>query len=390
MVNQPYIPFHRPSFGDEEKREVIDTLTSGQVTAGPKTQVFEHDFAAFLGVEHALAVNCATAGLHLALDAAGVRPGDKVITSTYTFTASAEPIHYINATPVFVDADPETFNMDVDALHRALERESGVAAILPIHIAGQSCEMREILELAGAYRVKVVEDAAHALPTSYRGKLVGTLGDLTVFSFYATKTLATGEGGMVVTNDGSLVERIRLLRLHGKMQCADSGEPHQRLSWRYEIVEAGFKYNLTDIASALGIHQLKKCRAFWERRQWIAKQYNDAFADMPLRRPCLRRPEDMHSWHLYILRLNLEELRLTRDDFIREMYARGIETSVHFKPLHQHPYWRKRYGLKPEDFPVANSLANRVVSLPIYPAMSDADTCRVAEAVTGILKSNRR
>jgi dTDP-4-amino-4,6-dideoxygalactose transaminase len=388
-MKDKFLPFALPCIGEEEINEVVDTLRSGWLTTGPKTKRFETDFAKFIGVPYALAVNSCTAGLHLALEAIGIRPGDKVLTTPYTFTATAEVIRYLGADPVFVDIDPKTFNLDTDKLAETLAKVTGVKAILPMHFGGQACEMDTIVNLAQRYDLKIVEDAAHALPTSYKGRRIGTIGDLTAYSFYVTKTLATGEGGMIVTSNPDYVERIRTMRLHGMNRDVFQRTSSKQPFWYYEVVAPGFKYNMSDIAAALGIHQLQKAEAFLQRRTEIATQYTQALLDLPVRTP-YRHPHNIHAWHLYVLQLQLEEINIDRDTFIDKMTAAGIGTSVHFIPLHLQPYWRDRYNFKPEDFPVALEVYQRVVSLPIYPCMRDEDVTRVITAVRTILNEAQR
>ncbi len=383
-MNNKFIPFALPSIGEEEINEVVDTLRSGWLTSGPKTKRFEQDFAKFIGAPYALAVNSCTAGLHLALEVIGIKPGDKVITTPYTFTATAEVIHYLGAEPVFVDIEPATFNLDAEKLAATLERVDGVKAILPVHFGGQSGDMDSILALASDASLKVVEDAAHALPTYYKGHKIGNLGDITVYSFYVTKTIATGEGGMVVTANPEYAERIRVLRLHGISRDVFARSASTQPSWYYQVVAPGYKYNMTDITAALGIHQLKKANAFRQRRAEIAAQYDQSLANLPLRIP-YQRPDSSHAWHLYVIQLELEKLSIDRNTFIERMNAAGIGTSVHFIPLHLQNYWRDRYKLKPEDFPVALDVYQRAVSLPIYPSMSDAEVARVIATVQQIL-----
>lgn len=380
-MNDNFLPFALPCIGEEEINEVVDTLKSGWLTTGPKTKRFENDFAQFVGVDHALAVNSCTAGLHLALEAIGIQAGDKVITSPYTFTATAEVIRYLGADPVFVDIDPQTFNIDPYQLAATLDIVDGVKAIIPVHFAGQACDMDPILESAAQFSVKVVEDAAHALPTLYKGRMVGSLGDITAYSFYVTKTLATGEGGMIVTANPEYAERMGILRLHGMSRDVFD----RNSSWHYDVVAPGFKYNMTDMAAALGIHQLQKAESFQQRRAEIANLYTNNLNDLPLTIP-YQADYTSHAWHLYVIQLDLENLTIDRKTFIERMAAAGIGTSVHFIPLHLQTYWRDRYGLKAEDFPVALDVYNRAVSLPIYPCMSDDDVHRVITQIRTILK----
>jgi len=381
-----FIPFARPSIGEDEIAEVSRCLRSGWVTTGPMTKRYEADFAARIGARHALAVNSATAGLHLALEAIGVGPGDRVAVPVHTFTASAEVVRYLGADPLFVDVEPDTQNLDAHRLELALKEKGPVKAIMPVHFAGQACAMDAIGAIARSHEAFLVEDAAHAFPATSSGRLIGTIGKATVFSFYATKTITTGEGGMVVTDDDALAGRIRVMRLHGISRDVFDRYTSNKPSWFYEVIAPGFKYNMTDIAAALGVHQLKRAEEFRSRREAIARAYDAAFRDLTVELPAVRRPSDTHAWHLYVLRLRLESLTITRDDFIARLAEAGIGTSVHFIPLHLQPYWRDRYGLRPEDFPVATDLFQRIVSLPIYPAMTDGEVARVVSAVKSTLQ----
>jgi dTDP-4-amino-4,6-dideoxygalactose transaminase len=379
-----FLPFALPDIGEEEINEVVHALKSGWVTTGPKTKQFEADFIQYLGGGlEAVSVNSATAGLHLALDAIGIKEGDEVITTPYTFTATAEVIRYLGAHPVFVDIDPTTFNINADKIEEKIT--SKTKAIVPVHFAGLACEMDKILAIAKKHNLKVVEDAAHSLPTRYNNKVIGQLeSDFTVFSFYATKTITTGEGGMIVTKDAELAKRCRTMRLHGINRDAFDRYTSKKPAWYYEVVAPGFKYNLTDIASALGIHQLKKADRFQKRREEMAMKYNKELQGLDLVFPPQAKAGDLHSWHLYVLRLG-KSITINRDDFIQKMADLGIGTSVHFIPLHLQPYWKETYKLSPSDFP--NALANyeRAVSLPLYTKMTDADQDRVIKAVKQIL-----
>lgn len=376
-----FLPFALPLIGEDEIAEVVDTLKSGWLTTGPKTARFEKDFAEFVGASHALAVNSATSGLHLALEAVGVRAGDKVITTTYTFTATAEVIRYLGADPILVDIEPDTFNMDPEKLRQALAENDNVKAIMPVHFAGQSCDMDEILSIAKEHDLKIVEDAAHALPTTYKGTTIGSISDITVYSFYVTKTIATGEGGMVTTENEEYRDRMKTMRLHGINRDVFDRYTSDKPSWFYEVVEPGYKYNMTDVAAAIGIHQLKQAWNFQKRRQWIAEQYNEAFADLPMVTPSVARPGDTHAWHLYVLQLDLGSMTVDRDKFIEHMAKENIGTSVHFIPLHLQPYWRDTYHYKEEDYPIALKVFNSAMSLPIYPKMTDQDVHNVIAAV---------
>ncbi len=376
-----FLPFALPDIGDAEIDEVVDTLRSGWVTTGPKAKRFEDDFAAFLGDGslHCMAVNSATAGLHLALEALGVGPGDEVITTTHTFTATAEVVRYLGADVVLVDIDPATLCIDVAAVEAAITPRT--KAVMPVHFGGLAADMGALLALAARRGLKVVEDAAHALPTSCGGRVVGTLGsDATVFSFYANKTMTTGEGGMVVTRDAELARRIRVMRLHGMSRDAFDRFTTTVPSWYYEIVAPGFKYNLTDIAAAIGIHQLRRAPDFHARRTQIAQSYDSGFAGLPLITPPGPRSGDVHAWHLYVLRL-ADTAAIDRDALIERLFAAGIGCSVHYIPLHLQPYWRDRYALTPAMFPHSQHAYERMLSLPIHTRMSDADVQRVVGAV---------
>ncbi len=381
---QTFLPFALPDIGQEEIDEVVDTLKSGWLTTGPKTRRFEERFAEFIGADvQALAVNSATSGLHLALEALGIREGDEVITTPYTFTATAETIRYLGAHPVFVDVDPDTLCIDPGRIRAAIT--SRTRAIVPVHLGGLSSDMVAILKIADCYGLRVVEDAAHALPTTCGGKLIGALAsDATVFSFYATKTLATGEGGMVVTRDKSVARRCRTMRLHGIDRDAFDRYSSTRPAWYYEVIAPGLKYNMTDVAAAIGLQQLRKVHRFQERRAQIAAAYDAAFRDLPVTLPALPAIGDMHAWHLYMLRLHPEAPQ-SRDEFISRMAREGVGTSVHFIPLHIQPYWRDTYGLKPDYYPVAYEQYLRAVSLPIYTRMTDADVRRVIDTVRDLL-----
>ncbi|MBW8846937.1 MAG: DegT/DnrJ/EryC1/StrS family aminotransferase [Burkholderiales bacterium] len=388
-TTQPFLPFALPDIGDDEIAEVVDTLKSGWITTGPKAKRFEQAFAEFLGQNggvgqiECIAVNSATAGLHLALEAIGLGPGDEVITTTHTFTATAEVVRYLGADVKLVDIDPATLNIDIAAIEAAITPKT--KAILPVHYAGLACDMLAILDIARRHGLRVIEDAAHALPTTLEKELIGTLGsDATVFSFYANKTMTTGEGGMLVTRNAELAKRAKIMRLHGMSRDAFDRFTAKVPSWYYEIVAPGFKYNLTDIAAAMGLHQLKRLPEFQVRRERIARRFQHAFDDLPLILPPEAPEGDTHAWHLYVVRL-ADDASVTRDAFIEGMFAAGIGCSVHYVPLHLHPYWRDRYGLTPEQFPQSQKAFDRTVSLPLYTAMSDADVERVIAAVRGLL-----
>ncbi|MDH5202865.1 MAG: DegT/DnrJ/EryC1/StrS family aminotransferase [Nitrospirota bacterium] len=393
MPLKKFIPFSLPLIEKEEIEEILDTLNSCWITTGPKVKKFEDAFARYIGSKHAVAVNSCTAALHLALDAIGIKKGDEVITSPMTFASSAEVIRYFSATHVLVDI--------VKKRRHKVENRRKLKAIIPVHYAGYPCEMDSIMQIARNYDLKVIEDAAHAFPTFYKGKIIGTIGDITCFSFYATKNITTGEGGMITTENGTWAERMQIMSLHGISK--DAWKRYTSAgNWYYEIIAPGYKYNLTDIAAALGIAQLKKADKLWQRRTEIAMMYNKAFKDLPeIETPnsLLYSPytlhlthdsQTRHSWHLYVIKLNCEYLSIDREQFIEELRARGIGTSVHFIPLHIHPYYRRTYKYRPEDFPVSYETYKKIVSLPIYPKMTDNDVERVIEAVTDVIAKNRR
>jgi UDP-4-amino-4,6-dideoxy-N-acetyl-beta-L-altrosamine transaminase len=397
-LSDNFLPFALPVIEEEEISEVLDVLKSAWITTGPKVKLFEREFAKYIGCKHAVAVNSCTAALHLALEAIGIREGDEIITSPMTFAATGEVIRYFKARPVFVDIDSTTMNLDVELLENTVQRrcESGdgkrLKAIIPVHYAGYPCDMDAIMALASRYDLKIIEDAAHAYPASYKGKMIGTVGDVTCFSFYATKCITTAEGGMITTENEEWADRMRIMSLHGISKDAWKRYTAEG-SWYYEIVAPGYKYNLTDIAAALGVAQLKKADIFMKRRRQIADMYHEAFQELnELDLPLANEGEEgtTHSWHLYVIRLNLQQLQIDRNKFIDELRRKGIGTSVHFIPLHIHPYYRETYGYQPDDFPVTYETYKRIISLPIYAKMTDQDVKRVIESVTDIVKSNRR
>jgi len=386
-MRSEFLPFAQPLLGEEEIGEVVHCLRSGWLTTGQKVKQFEREFTEFTGARHALAVNSCTAALHLALEAVGVGPGDEVITTPMTFTATAAVIEHLGARPVLADVDPRTLNIDPAQIERRLSART--KAILPVHFAGQACDMDAICAIARDRGVPIIEDAAHAIPTRYKGRLVGTLSDVTCFSFYATKNVTTGEGGMVTTDRDDLMERMRLMHLHGMSKDAWKRYT-QAGSWSYEILAPGFKYNLTDIAAAIGVHQLRKAEDFRRRRLAIADAYDAALGGLPgVRLPQVDDREG-HGWHLYVIQVDPEQLTIGRDQFIERLVARNIGVSVHFIPLHIHPYYRERYSLQPGDFPNAFAAYERILSLPIYAKMSDEDVRNVADAVRDIAEEARR
>jgi dTDP-4-amino-4,6-dideoxygalactose transaminase len=384
------IPFCLPDITEREIAEVVDTLRSGWLTTGPKTKRFEQEFAEYAGAPHAVALNSCTAALHLALSALGVDEGDEVITTPYTFVSSAETIVYHRARPVFVDVDPRTLCLDPAGLEAAITPRT--RAVVPVDIAGHPAALDEILEIAHARGLKVVEDAAHATESWQAGRKVGAIADATCFSFYATKNLATGEGGMLTTADGELAAKARILGLHGMSKDAwkryDKGG-----SWFYEIVETGFKYNLTDLASALGLVQLARIEEMRAKRLALKERLFEILSQAP---DLFELPETgeaaghVHAWHLFMLRLRLDALRIDRARFIEELGERGIQASVHFIPVHLHPWYRRSYGYRGGEFPVAEAEYAREISLPFFSALSLEQATRVGEACLEIGRAQAR
>ncbi len=372
-----FVPFSPPNLGEEEIAEVVDTLRSDWITTGPKTRAFEAEFAAAVGAPAALALNSCTAGLHLALLAHGIGPGDEVVTTPMTFAASVNVIEHVGATPVLCDVERDTLNIDPAQL--ATRLSGCVEAVLPVHYAGHPVELEPIQQLAEERGLAVIEDAAHALPARYKGAAIGSHGNLTAFSFYATKNMTTAEGGML-TGSPELIEKARILSLHGMSK--DAARRYEKGgSWRYDILAAGFKYNMTDLQAAMGRVQLRRLHAFQERREAIAARYDEAFAGMEELQTPTRRPDVESALHLYVLRLQLSRLTAGRDEFVRRLAGLGVTESVHFIPIHVHPYYRDKYGWRPEDFPVAHGEYLRMLSLPLFSRMTDGEVEHVIAAV---------
>jgi len=381
-----FLPFSPPTIGEEEIAEVVDTLRSQWITTGPKTKRFESEFAAAVGAPGALALNSCTAGLHTALATLGIGPGDEVITTPLTFAASVNVIEHVRARPVLVDVEPDTLNIDPLAVARAITPRT--RAILPVHFAGHPVDLDSLATLAATHRLAIVEDAAHALPASYRGRRIGAARNPVAFSFYATKNLTTAEGGML-TGDPEFLDRARVFSLHGMSR--DAWKRYDRGgSWRYDVLLPGFKYNMTDIQASLGLAQLRKLEAFDARRRSIVAQYQAAFGEDEAFECPAERADITHAWHLYVLRLRPDVLSIGRDQFIEELTRRNIGTSVHFIPIHTHPYYRDTYGYVPEDLPVAFGAFERLLSLPLHPRLSDEDVADVVEAVLDVATTFRR
>ena len=392
-VRSQFLHFAPPLIGDEEIEEVVRTLREGWLTTGPRTQHFESDFVEFIGAPAALAVNSATSAMHIALAALGVGEGDSVISTTMTFASTIHVIEHQRAHPVLVDVEPDTLNLDPEQVDAAVRRTPNVKAIIPVHLYGHPADMDPIYEIASRHGIAVIEDAAHALPARYRGRMIGAprqgfdFPNLVAFSFYATKNLTTGEGGML-TGPAALIDDARVWSLHGMSRDAFKRYTSDG-SWRYDVVLPGFKYNMPDVQAALGIHQLKKLEAMQRRRRAIVEQYDEALGQIPELDLPVERDEVESAWHIYLLRLRVGALKIDRAAFIDEVRRRNIGTSVHFIPIHQHSYYRDRYRLRPDDFPVAQREFERMLSLPLSPAHSDKDVADVIEAVTEVVSQNR-
>jgi dTDP-4-amino-4,6-dideoxygalactose transaminase len=385
-MRSDYLPYCLPSIGEDEVREVVDSLRSGWITTGPKVKRFEADFASYAGARHAIAVSSCTAALHLALTARDIGPGDEVIVPTLTFCATANVVVHTGARPVLVDVN-ERCQIDPEAVARAITTRT--RAIVAVHYGGQPCDLDELLEMGREHGIPVIEDAAHAAGAVYRGSKIGTHGLAAAFSFYATKNMTTGEGGMITTNDDDLAARIRLLSLHGMSRDAWK-RYNETGSWYYEVCEPGFKYNMTDIQAALGIHQLRRLDGFIERRQAIARRYAEAFADLAELQLPSESSDRSHIYHLYAVQVRPEPGNFDRDTFIASMRSERIGTSVHFVPVHRHPFYRRRYGYRNDFFPVAERIYSGLVSLPLYPGMSEHDVEDVVAAVRGAVLAARQ
>jgi dTDP-4-amino-4,6-dideoxygalactose transaminase len=381
-----FLPFSPPVLGEEEIAEVVDTLRSGWITTGPKTHKFEQEFCEFIGAPAALALNSCTGALHVALAVLGLGPGDEVITTPMTFCSTVNVIEQVGARPVLADVEPDTLNLSPAQVEAKIT--ANTRALLPVHYGGHPCDMDPLLDLATQHNLHVIEDAAHALTATYQGKRIGALGTLTAFSFYATKNLTTAEGGML-TGDPEILDRARIWSLHGMSHNAwkryDKGG-----SWYYEVVLPGFKYNMTDMQASLGLWQMRRLDEFQKRRREVVAAYSAAFAGEKALQVPVERAEVTHAWHLYTLRLRPDVLRIDRNRFIEELAERNIGTSVHFIPIHIHPYYRDRYGFRPDDFPVALENYERILSLPLNPGLSDEDVTDVIQAVLDVVKAFRR
>ncbi len=389
-MRETFLPFSPPLIGEEEISEVVDTLRSDWITTGPKVKRFEREFAEFVGAPAALAVSSATGAMLVGLAALGIGPGDEIITTPMTFCSTVHVIEHLGAKPVLVDVQPDTLNIDPEQVKLAITTRT--RGIMPVHLYGHPCDMDQLYALAEEYDLFILEDAAHALPAVYKGRTIGSLPirdsqvpirNLTAFSFYATKNLTTAEGGML-TGDPETIDQARVWSLHGMSRNAYKRYSSEG-SWFYEVILPGFKCNMTDIQASLGLQQLRKLPSFQMRRRQIVRRYNEAFASCDALQTPVEQPEVESAWHIYAIRLNLERLRINRTRFIEELKARNIGSSVHFIPIHLHPYYRDKYGYRPEDFPVAYREYQRLISLPLNLRMSDADVADVIEAVLDII-----
>lgn len=381
------IPFHKPYITEDEMSEVLDSMRSGWLTMGPKTIEFENRFREYIGSKNTVSANSCTACLHLALKAIDIKEGDEVIIPNITFTATAEVVTYFHARPVLVDVEEDTLNINVSKIEEKITNKT--KAIIPVHFGGQPCDMDEIIDIAKRHRLFIIEDAAHALPAFYKNRKVGTIGNITCFSFYATKTLSAGEGGMITTDNDVWAERMRILRLHGISKDAWKRYSEEG-SWYYEVIEAGYKYNMTDLHAAVGIAQLRKLEDMWQKRKEIAKMYTENFREIKeIEVPVVKKNRES-AWHLYVIKLKTEMLKIDRNQFIDELKKRGIGTSVHFIPLHKHPYYRKNFLYEPGNFGVSERLYERIISLPIYPSMTGREVDQVFNSVEDIVRQHRR
>jgi dTDP-4-amino-4,6-dideoxygalactose transaminase len=377
-----FLIFGSPLIEQPEIDEVVAALKSGWIGTGPRVKQFEEMFRAYKGVDFAMALNSCTAALHLSMIAIGIKAGDEVILPTMTFSGTANAVIHVGATPVFADCQRDTMNIDPKDIEKIITPKT--KAIIPVHFAGRPCNMDAIMNIAKRHRLKVVEDCAHAIEAEYRSRKTGTFGEIGCFSFYVTKNITTGEGGMAITNNREYEEKIKVLAMQGMTKDAwrrfsDEGYKH------YEIIYSGYKYNMTDLQAAIGIHQLPRIEEYWKRRKVIWDKYNDAFRKLPVYLPVPVEQEMKHSYHLYALSLDLDNLALTRDQFLDKMTKRKIGVGVHYIALHLSPYYQKSFGYRKGDFPNAEWISERTVSLPISPKLTDDDVADVIEAVTDVL-----
>jgi len=381
-----FLPFHRASIDEQDIESVVRVLRSGWLTTGSEVRQFEGAFARYVGARNAVALSSCTAALHLALAAIGLQEGDEVILPTMTFSSTSEVVLYFKARPILVDCQANSFQADPMAMERAIT--SRTRAIIVVHFAGIPADIETILDIARRHKLIVIEDAAHALPTRYKGKMIGTFGDITCFSFYATKTITTGEGGMMTTENAEVADRVRMLSMHGISKDAYKRYTAEG-SWRYEILDVGYKYNMTDIQAALGLAQLAKSDVLRAKRDRVAGVYTAALSSLDAYETPAVPVDVQHAWHLYVLKVNPDALAISRDRVIEELKKRGIGTSVHFIPLHTHPYYQQKLGYRTGQFPHAENHFEHAISLPLFPGMTNDDTERVVEALHDIAREHR-
>ena len=386
-IRDSFLTFGSPDIHQKEIDEVVSCLKSGWIGTGPRVNQFEKDFSNYIGSEHSLALNSCTAALHLSMLVSGISQGDEIITTPMTFAATSNAILHTGAKPIFVDVEKETMNIDPNQIEEAIS--SKTKAILPVHFAGRPCKMNHIMEIAQKNNLLVIEDAAHAIEAKYKGKKIGNIGDITCFSFYVTKNLVTGEGGMATTNNEEYAKKIKMYALHGLSKDAwkrfsDEGYKH------YQVMVPGFKYNMMDLQASLGIYQLKRINENFQRRKQIWKIYNEAFEGLPVTVPHPEEKDTIHARHLYNLLLDLDQLKISRDEFIEAMYNKNIGTGVHYVSLHLHPYYKERFGFQDDDFPNSTYISDRTISLPFSTKLTDKDVQDVIKAVINILKHNKK
>lgn len=382
-----FLPFARPLIDEKDIEGVVDTLNSDWLTTGPKTHLFEEKFAEYIGSKYSVGVNSCTAALHISLAASGITQGDEVITTPITFVSTANVILQQGAIPKFVDIDPDTFNINPYLIRQSIT--SNTKAILPVHFGGQACEMDEIVKIAKENNLLIIEDAAHAVSAEYKGKKIGNIGDATCFSFYPTKNMTTGEGGMVTTNDDRLKELLKIWGLHGISKDAWKRYSAEG-SWFYEVLCPGYKYNMTDIQAAMGLSQLNKLNEFQRKRETIINIYNEAFHEIEELSIPYVSDNIKHAWHLYVIKIHPERLKINRNQFIEALRAENIGSSVHFIPVHLHPYYKNTFGFNRGDFPNAESVFDRIISLPLFPKMDEQDIIDVITAVRKIVNYFRK
>jgi len=379
-----FLIFGSPKIEEPEIEEVVDCLRSGWLGTGPKVQKFESLFKEYKGSKYAMALNSCTAALHLAMLSIGIKSGDEILVPSMTFAATANSVIHAGGVPIFVDCEKETMNIDPNDIEKKITPKT--KAIIPVHFAGRACDMDAITDIAESYDLKIVEDCAHAIETEYHGKKAGTFGEIGCFSFYVTKNIVTGEGGMAITNNPDYSEKIKIMALHGMSKDAwkrfsDSGYKH------YQVVYDGFKYNMMDIQAAIGIHQISRISKYWERREEIWNRYNEAFADLPVITPYLVEPNTKHAYHLYTLLIDIDKSNIPRDRFLEEMTKLNIGVGVHYIALNLHPYYQETYGYRPGDFPNSEWISERTVSLPISAKLTDEDVEDVIKATRSILEN---